>query len=136
MIVVFDSGVWISAFQFGGTPLAALRGAYRQFEIATCEPILLEIRSTLMRKFDWTTNRIEDALADYLSEVIEVGISGERRGVCRDPKDDMVFECAEAAGAELIVSGDKDLLAVGNYKGIRVLTPRSFLTECSSPPKD
>jgi putative PIN family toxin of toxin-antitoxin system len=134
LIVVLDSGVWISAFQFGGTPLAAVRDAYRQFEIALCKTILLEIRSTLMRKFNWTANRVEDALADYLNEAVDVKITGERRGICRDPKDDMIFECAVIAGADIIIAGDKDLLAVKNYKGIRILTPRQFLDEFAMPP--
>ena len=41
----------------------------------------------------------------------------------------MIFESAVVAGAELIVSGDRDLLAVKHYKGIRVLTPKAFLDE-------
>jgi putative PIN family toxin of toxin-antitoxin system len=134
LIVVFDSGVWISAFQFGGSPLAAVRGAYRRFEIALCEPILIEIRSTLIRKFYWTASRVEDALADYLNDAIDIIITGERRGICRDPKDDMVFECAMRAGATLIVTGDKDLLVIENYEGIRILTPRQFLDEFAMPP--
>jgi predicted nucleic acid-binding protein len=44
----------------------------------------------------------------------------------------MVFECAVLAGASIIVSGDKDLLAVGAYEGIRILTQRKFLQELES----
>ncbi len=127
MICVFDSSVWISAFQFGGTPLVALRAAYRQHRIATCDQILFEISRSLRQKFGWSPDRLEDALGDYLDGAIHVRISGSIHGVCRDPKDDMVFECAVAAGASVIVSGDKDLLAVKTYEGIRVLAPREFL---------
>jgi predicted nucleic acid-binding protein len=41
----------------------------------------------------------------------------------------MVLECAARSHADVIVSGDKDLLAVGEYEGIRILTPRAFLDE-------
>ena len=129
MICVFDSSVWISAFQFGGTPLVALRTAYIRHRIATCDQVLFEIRRSLGLKFGWSADRIEDALGDYLDETVYAQISGNVKGVCRDPKDDMVFECAVLAGASVIVSGDKDLLAVKTYAGIRVLTPREFLQQ-------
>ena len=47
-------------------------------------------------------------------------------GVCRDPKDDMVFECAVKADAEIILSGDNDLLSMKTYRGIEVLTARQY----------
>jgi len=56
-----------------------------------------------------------------------IEISGNLIGVCRDPKDDMVLECALQAAAQYIVSGDRDLLVLGEYAGIAIVTPRSFL---------
>jgi len=49
------------------------------------------------------------------------------QGMCRDPKDDMVIECAANGGARVIVSGDKDLLTIKRYKDIRILTARQYL---------
>jgi predicted nucleic acid-binding protein len=48
-------------------------------------------------------------------------------GVVRDPNDDMVVACALAANADFIVTRDKDLLSLGTYEGIRIVTPRQFL---------
>ncbi len=48
-------------------------------------------------------------------------------GVTRDPKDDPVVACAVEGKAEFIVSGDQDLLILGAYQGIRMVTPRDFL---------
>ena len=48
----------------------------------------------------------------YFRGALRITISGEVRGVCRDPNDDMVFECALNARASVIKSGDKDLPAV------------------------
>jgi putative PIN family toxin of toxin-antitoxin system len=47
-------------------------------------------------------------------------------GVTRDPKDDAVVACALEGGADYIVSGDQDMLVLGEYEGIRVVTPRQF----------
>jgi uncharacterized protein len=49
--------------------------------------------------------------------------------VCDDPDDDKFFECAIAGGANLIVSGDKHLLKISDYKGIKVVRPRQFVDE-------
>ena len=46
--------------------------------------------------------------------------------VTRDPKDDAVVACAVEGNADLIVSGDQDLLALGQYEGVRVVTPAQF----------
>ena len=129
MIVVVDSGVWVSSFQFGGTPLAALRHAYKRHQIAICDQILLEPHSVLLTKFGWSTSRIESAIADYLDNTIVLATPGRIGRICRDPNDDMVFECAILTQAGVILTGDKDLLAIGEYEGIRILTPRAFLDE-------
>lgn len=48
-------------------------------------------------------------------------------GVTRDPKDDPVVACAVEGGAGFIVSGDQDLLVLGTYGRVRIVTPREFL---------
>lgn len=48
-------------------------------------------------------------------------------GVTRDPKDDAVVACAREGEAGYIVSGDQDLLVLGEYAGIQVVTPRQFM---------
>lgn len=72
---------------------------------------------SLVSKFGWTEADVQSALRSYLVEAKHVTIRGDV-SACRDPKDDMVFECAVRASADIIVSGDKDILAIGEYKGI------------------
>ena len=48
-------------------------------------------------------------------------------GVCRDPADDMVLAAAREGRAEVIVTGDADLLALGEHEGIAIVKPRAFL---------
>lgn len=62
-----------------------------------------------------------------LADGTKIEIDQKLHGICRDPKDDMIFECAELANAELIVSGDRDVLSVREYRGTRVVTPREYL---------
>lgn len=129
MTCVIDSSVWISAFHYDGTPLAALKRAYTTFQIAISDYIYDEICAALSDKFRWTPTGIKEAFAVSGPRTLKVETHDELRGICRDPKADMVLECAVAAGAAVIVTGDKDLLALGGYEGIRILTPRAFLDE-------
>jgi len=48
-------------------------------------------------------------------------------GATRDPKDDAVVACAKEGQADYIVSGDQDLLILGGYEGVQVITPRQFV---------
>jgi predicted nucleic acid-binding protein len=43
----------------------------------------------------------------------------------------MFLECAERAGADLLIAGDKDLLVLGAYKGIRIVTPAEYIDRSS-----
>jgi predicted nucleic acid-binding protein len=48
-------------------------------------------------------------------------------GIVRDAGDDHVLALAIASGASLIVTGDKDLLSLGSYRGIDIVTPSKFI---------
>jgi putative PIN family toxin of toxin-antitoxin system len=127
VIVVLDSGIWISAFQFGGIPQTALDSAFSDHEIAICDQIMTEVRATLVRKFSWKDEEVLELLKEYVGDGTLVEVTGDIQGICRDPKDDMVFECAIKSDAGVIVSGDKDLLSVDTYEGIKVFTARQFV---------
>ena len=62
-----------------------------------------------------------------LEDAIRVTITGSITGICRDPNDDFILECAVTGNADLIVTGDKDLLALGSFEGVAILTPREYL---------
>ena len=129
MTVVIDTNVWISALQFAkrhGTPTLALEKAMSEDVIATCDEIDSEILRVLTEKFSWERNRATSALQTILARGIRVKIQGTVK-LCRDPSDDMFLECAALAKADLLVAGDKDLLALGTYKGTRIATPSEYL---------
>jgi len=126
---VVDSCIWISAFQFGGTPFNALHLAFEEHRLSTCEQIRGEVRDVLTERFNWSDDRFDAVLAEFSSGLIQVETPGHLSGICRDASDDVIIECAVLAGADLIITGDKDLLAVRQYRGIRIVTPRQFLDE-------
>jgi putative PIN family toxin of toxin-antitoxin system len=125
--VVFDSGVLISALKFGGTPLAALRAPFVRASVAYCSEIDDEVRKALAGKFKWPRADVERAVEEISRDFTWIQLKGALTGICRDPKDDMVLECAVLAGANCIVSGDRDLLVLDGYAGISIVTPRAFV---------
>lgn len=74
-----------------------------------------------------TPEELEAVLAALLSQAELAPGRLQLQGVTRDPKDDPVVACAVEGQADYIVSGDQDLLALGEYDGIQVVTPRRFV---------
>lgn len=128
--VVLDTNVLVSALLFGG----GLEPLVVQWKSGAVIPLFSRATFAEFRKvlayprFSLTEpeirSLIEEEVLPYL-EVVEV--KEEIHGVCRDPGDDIFLSCAVAAGADAIVSGDKDLLALGNYRGIPLVSVNDFL---------
>lgn len=89
MIVVLDSGIWISALHFGETPLEALDRAFVYDRIAVCSLILLEVSKILTVKFGWDERDVQAACKSYLAGAIKVAVRGSLRNVCREGRHDL-----------------------------------------------
>lgn len=127
MTVVIDSGVWISGLRFGGVPLEAVERALIIDRVAICREIELEVIRILTTKMGWEDRRARQSLSLYLEEAIWASVGGSVQGVCRDPMDDAVLECAAVAGADLILTGDQDLLSLGRFQKSRIVTAREYI---------
>jgi putative PIN family toxin of toxin-antitoxin system len=84
-------------------------------------------RPRLQRKYV-ISNEDREALLRLLRTDGQLLSEAPPAGVCRDPDDDLLLGCAGAAGADCLVTGDEDLLVVGEYRGVRILRAREFLT--------
>jgi putative PIN family toxin of toxin-antitoxin system len=126
--VTADSNILISALQYGGKPLTLLDMAQEgRVELAISEDILTETLRILRDKFHRTTDWLQEAEV-HLREIARHVSPTERiDAVTVDPDDNRVLECAVAAGSEVIVSGDSDLLQLVTFRGILVMTVAAFL---------
>lgn len=133
--VVFDTNVWVSALAFRGRVHELLDHAIlRVFEVAISMDLLAEtLRILGGRKFKFAP----ELLAAHEQEIRELCFMvypAQRLQVIKaDPTDDRVLECAVAAQADTIVSGDAHLLSLVKYQGIRILNPAAFLAELDGP---
>lgn len=113
--------------EFGGTPLEAVIRAIARDRFAVCDQIEEEVVQVLTRKFGWQAERVRADLAFYWLDALRVELEGAVTGVCRDPKDEPILECAERAEADCVVTGDNDLLSLASYHGIRIMTARGYV---------
>ena len=126
--VVFDTNVWISGLLWRGKPyqclLLARSGLVRP---VYCLPMLSELTQKLRDPFGFTENHIQAVVYDYRRISHQVEIVGDLCVVTEDPDDDKFVECAVVSGAFAIVSGDRHLLSLHEYQGIRVFSAAEYL---------
>jgi putative PIN family toxin of toxin-antitoxin system len=80
----------------------------------------------VVRVTHWDDDRIERFLSRLKGGAI-IAEPTRRIDVCRDPDDNRVLEAAVAGGADYIVSGDADLIALASFEGIAIITPAQFV---------
>lgn len=97
-------------------------------EGVTCTEILNEPAEKLGLKLKFTSEQLIAVIASLLTFLRPVTITGQIKGLCGDPKDDMVLECALIALASHIVSSDrKHLLSMKHFRGIPIISPAEIL---------
>ena len=130
MKVVFDTNILVSALVFpGGRGEAALRRVVEeQDQLVVSKPILDELLGILGRKFARDAEELAHA-AVFLSELGVVVKPRQRLRVLKDDPDNRILECAVAERADAIVTGDKALLELDEYRGVRILSLREYLDQ-------
>ncbi len=126
MRLVLDTNVLVAALVADGLCRDLVRRRVRDHELFTSEPLLKELTTTLRWKFGVKAAEIP-LLEEYRRRANLVEPAALTAPVSRDPDDDMVLATTIAAKADLIITGDDDLLCLKSHQGIRILSPRQFL---------
>jgi len=127
--VVFDSNVVLSALRFTRGRLAWLRPhwASRAVEAVASRETVAELIAVLAYpKFGLSRAEVQDLLADYLPYVKVIDATAAPGPRCRDPGDQKFIDVAVAAGADVLVTGDRDLLALRGKVGFAIETPGEY----------
>jgi putative PIN family toxin of toxin-antitoxin system len=129
-IGVADNSLVISAFVHpGGVSSRALHRMGQDLTLLASEATLAELLVTLTRpKFQrWIRyERRMQLFATYANSVTIVPAASQVRD-CRDPKDDKFLDLALSGHADVIVTGDEDLLCLHPWRGIAILSPADYL---------
>jgi putative PIN family toxin of toxin-antitoxin system len=132
--VVFDTNILISALLWHGPPARCLELARLGFvRSVTCDELLDEFVEMLLRRFQLTMSEAEQVRRSIVSFSEVVAITGQLKVVADDPDDDKVIECALVGKADYTVTGDRHLLALGQYGGISIVKASQFLSILGAP---
>jgi uncharacterized protein len=125
--VVFDTNTVVSALVLQSREMVWLRDVWRSgraIPLVSRDTVSELVRVLAYPKFKLTDAEQHDLLGDFLpySEVLAEPQTRAKLPTCRDPKDQMFLVLTQAARADALVSGDKDLLAIGQVGRIPIIT--------------
>lgn len=128
--VVVDTNVLISHLLVAGSPpsLAASR-ALAHTQVLMSDATLSELADVLGRsKFDpYASRESRQEFFRLIARITEIVAITTTVRVCRDLSDDKFLELAISGEASLIVTGDRDLLALAPFRTVNIVTPAQFL---------
>ena len=121
MKVVFDTNIYVSALVLPGSrgESALQRIVVGKDELLLSRAILAELLDVLARKFSRDPEELS-RVAVFLDDLGTVVVTGEKVDDLADDPDNRILECALAGGADLIVTGDRKMLELGVWRGIRI----------------
>ena len=128
MRVVFDTNIFISAFVIPGSlaEKAILRIIEEEDSLLISKDIIDEVLSVLSLKFSRDREELSH-VAVTLSELAELVKPAKRINLLKDEPDNRILECAMHGKADLLVTGDKEILQLREYKGVKIISLKEYL---------
>jgi len=134
--LVIDTNVFISGLLSSTShPARVVERAIEHGQLLGSTQTVRELIETLLLpKFDrYVSRQRREALLDRLAPLVEIVEIFQRVQVCRDPKDDKFLELAVNGRANVVVTGDDDLLSLHPFRGIDILSPAAYLDRPGKP---
>lgn len=128
--IVVDTNVLVSRLLLSAsTPARAVRRAVDEGQLLVSEATMTELAEVLAReKLDpYVTLEERRAFLRLLGHIASMVPIVHRIRACRDPRDDKLLELAVNGEAAVVITGDRDLLALAPFRGIPILTPAAYL---------
>lgn len=134
MRAVLDTNVVVSATLGSGSPPDLILRAWRdgRFDLIVSEALLNELervlaRPSILRRSGYTRGDAASFIEALADGAVLVETTEKVTVISADPDDNHLLEAAIAGNADYIVSGDKQVLDVGAFRGVRIVTPARFL---------
>ena len=130
MRVVVDTNVFVAALLQGNTPRKVYDAFLDGDFVPVFSPQLIQEIVQVLARPELRALMQRSEVSRLLALIKRDGFwirPKQRIRVCRDPKDNILLECALAGRADYIVTGDQDLLILHPFRGIAILKPREFL---------
>ncbi len=126
MRAVYDTNIFISGLFWDGPPKELIKRAINKDLELFVSPFILAEVSKILRKF----GKDEKDVASVERGILNISSFVQPKSaldIVRDKKDNRVLECALDARCSYLVTGDRDLLVLKEFKGVKIVTPREFL---------
>lgn len=126
--MVFDTNIFISALAIPGSlaEKAILKIIEEKDSLLISTDIIKEVLSVLSSKFGRDREELSH-VAVTLSELAELVKPVRRIKILKDEPDNRILECAMYGGADVLVTGDKEILRLREYKGVRIISLKEYL---------
>ena len=127
--VTLDTNILISAIGFGGKPRKILQLVLDKKILAITSLILIaELEDVVSKKFPKLANNFI-IITKQLEEQLQIVRPVKSLKIVRDDPDNRILEAALEGQCQYIITGDKELLTLGLFKGIKILSASDFLEE-------
>ena len=129
--VVLDANVFVSFLISHRPPISTILDLWAGGELVVCysSEILDELEAAL--KYPKIRELVSSSETESLIDAIKIlgilVIPAKRIEICRDKKDNKYLEVSLESASKFLISGDKDLLALGEFEGIKIVSPRDFV---------
>lgn len=130
--VVLDSNIFISFLISHKPPISTILDLWRRGELAVYYSV--EILDELKRALEYPKIRKMVSDSDSISLIDAIKILGilvvpsKKIEVCRDKEDDKYLEVCLESGCGFLISGDEDLLAIKEFRGVKIINPSEFVS--------
>jgi putative PIN family toxin of toxin-antitoxin system len=124
--IVCDTNVLIAGLVADGLCRDIVKRRLPALELFSSKPLVDELADKLKEKFGIEPEKLPLLIA-YQEKISMVEPQRLSKRICRDPDDDLVLATAVAAEADVILTGDDDLLVLKTFQEIRILSPRQFV---------
>jgi len=126
MKVFLDTNVLASAAATRGLCADVLRQVLASHQLFVSERVLDELKSVLKLEFSVPQDLIDDFIWLLQQDTVLAQPAELPRVELQDKDDLLILGAAVSAGAEVLVTGDKELLALGHIEHLEILSPRQF----------
>ena len=128
MNVVFDTNILISSTLWENSEAQKLlfKLLENNVQIYCSVKILEEYKTVLKRDFKYENDEINEFLDQVLYFVKLIATKDKLNVVKQDPNDDHVIECAIESESKFIITYDKDLLSLKEFRDIKIIKPSEF----------
>ena len=136
MKVFLDTNVLVSGFATRGLCADVIRLVLAEHELITADVVLNELKRVLKHKIQLPGEQIQEILTFLESQTVQPKPISPPSIPVRDEDDQWVLASALAAKADVLVTGDKDLLDVASeVSGLRITDPRGFWNLAKKRPR-